>query len=139
LSTWPSSPTAQGSSIKRHLQGLALILAYRTGRRARSGRLSISVDRQCYNWKKAGESLEPYLYWTIGGTRCGSSSIPDIIRIRQGSWMGYLGSDQGLLDINFPHHFLPLSLCDGLCPITQDKIGRVLNVLRTNWRTKNTK
>jgi hypothetical protein len=22
--------------------------------------------------------------------------------------------------------------CDGLCPITQDKIGRVLNVLRTN-------
>jgi hypothetical protein len=22
--------------------------------------------------------------------------------------------------------------CDGLCPITQDKIGRVLNMLRTN-------
>jgi hypothetical protein len=57
--------------------------------------------------EKGRESLGPYLYWTIGGTRCGSSSIPDIIRIRQGSWKGYLGSDQGLLDINFPHHFLP--------------------------------
>jgi hypothetical protein len=94
---------------------------------AQSGSLSIPVDPKGYNWKEVGESLGPNLYWTIGGGRCGSSLIPDIIRIRRRSWMGYLGSDQGLLDINFPHPFsapclcslfLPLAFAPCLCPLS---------------------
>jgi hypothetical protein len=53
----------------------------------------IPIDPKGYNWKEAGKLLGPCLYWTIGGPDAAPSSIPDIIRIWQGSWMGYLSLD----------------------------------------------
>lgn len=59
----------------------------------------IGLARMILIWRLSASAHRKY--------SLGSSSIPDIIRIRQGSWKGYLGSDQELLDINFLHHFLP--------------------------------